>query len=307
MKAFVIAFSLISLSPLTARAQNVQVGLSRDTIRVGDPFRAVIRISVPPGTTVVLPDSATPTEDIENAGRMRTQRDSTANGVAVLAAYPLTAWRTGPLTMPDLNVVLKMPNGDRNLAVHLPTVNVVSVLPADTTNIQPKPAKDVIGKNWLLWPWILLALLLITIAALAWWWWKRRKQPEMVDAPLPLIMPRDAALRELDRIAAMNLANEGLYKRHYTLVSEVLRRYMETTEPSWNGGLTTDELARMLRGNADVREPIAVLRNADMVKFANASSNADEATRDLDRARTFIATWPLPSTSPSEAEAEAAA
>ena len=60
----------------TAHAQDVQVGLSRDTIRVGDPLRAVVRVAVPLGTEIVFPDSLPATDDVENSGKMRTKRDS---------------------------------------------------------------------------------------------------------------------------------------------------------------------------------------------------------------------------------------
>lgn len=283
-----LAILLATLATTTASAQRVQVGLSRDTIRVGDPFRAVLRIDIPPGTEVVLPDSLTPTEDIENAGRVRTRRDSTAAGVNVVAAYPLTAWRTGPLTITDLKVILKSTSGDRTITVKMPQFNVVSVLPADTTNIQPKPPKDVLGKDRLWWPWLLLAIAIASAIAIAYWFWRKKKNKPVAEEPVAMVLPRDRALQELERIRTLGLAREGMYKRHYTLVSEVLRQYMETVDANWIGGLTTDELSRLTRSSVEVKPAIRVLRSADMVKFAAAPSTTDEAEGDLDRARDWI-------------------
>ena len=66
------------------------------------------------------------------------------------------------------------------MPIVLPNINVVSVLPADTTGVQPKPAKDVLGPDRLWWPWILLAALILVALALAYWWWRRRRaRPEM--------------------------------------------------------------------------------------------------------------------------------
>ena len=305
LRAVLALSAVTALSALSADAQTVQAGLSRDTIRVGDPFRAVVKIGVPPGAQVVLPDSLPTTEDIENAGRMRSQRDSTANGVSVIAAYPLAAWRPGSLTLPNLDVVIKTASGEQKVAVKLPDVPVISVLPQDTSKIEAKPPKDVLGANRLWWPWILLALLLLLALGLGYWLWRRRRnRRETEEMELPLVMPRERALEELERIRKMGLANEGMYKRHYSLVSEVLRRYMETVDPEWIGGLTTDELARKIRGNADAMPAVHILRNADVVKFANAPSTAAEAMRDLDSTRDWISSYPPPP--PVAAEEKAA-
>lgn len=288
MRRSALAILLATFATTTASAQRVHVGFSRDTIRVGDPFRAVLKIDVPPGTEVVLPDSMTPAEDVENAGRVRARRDSTAAGVSVVAAYPLTAWRTGPLTVTDLKVLFKSTTGDRTISVKMPPLNVVSVLPADTSNIQPKPPKDVLGKDRLWWPWILLALVVATAIAVGYWLWRRRRRKPVMEEAVPLVLPRDRALQELERIRKLGLAREGMYKRHYSLVSEVLRQYMETLDPNWIGGLTTDELSRLTRSRVEVKPAIRVLRNADMVKFAAAPATTDDAEGDLDRARDWI-------------------
>ena len=49
---------LLVLSAATARAQTVSTGISRDTVRVGDPVRVVVRVEgIPQGTEVLLADS----------------------------------------------------------------------------------------------------------------------------------------------------------------------------------------------------------------------------------------------------------
>lgn len=297
------------LLPTAARAQVVETGLSRDTIRVGDPFRAVVRVVVPEGTEIVFPDSLPATEDLENSGKMRMKRDSATGGSSIAAAYALTAWRPGTITLPDLRVLLKTANSERTIAVKLPQVQVISVLPADTTGIQAKPPKDVLGGNRLWWPWLLAALLLLIALGLLYWWYRKRRRTEVPAEVIPTIMPRDRALQQLERIRAMDLVREGMYKRYYTLVAEVLRQYMATVEPSWSSYLTTDELARKVRGRPDIAHAISVLRNADLVKFAKQTPSESEATRDLDRTREFVTDYPpppVPATAAAPAEGAAA-
>ena len=284
-------------------AQRIETGISRDTIRVGDPFRAVVRIELAPGTDVVLPDSLVSTEDVESAGTVRMRRDSANGVVSVAAAYPLTAWRPGPLPLPELPLTLKTAQGDRVQTIKLPDITVVSVLPADTTNIEAKPPKDVLGGNRVWWPWVLALILALAIVLALIWWWRKRRKAEPEDVPLPTIMPRERALEELERIRKLGLVREGDFKRHYTLVSEVLRKYMSTTEPKWSTDLTTDELAQKTKDVAEAKPAISVLRQADMVKFARSIPDAQTAERDLERTSEWIAQYPAPAAVPAEGKA----
>ena len=290
---------------LPATAQQVQTGVSSDSIRVGDPFRAVVRFTLPPGMDVVLPDSIASTDDVESAGAVRMWRDTANGGITVSAAYPLTAWRTGPLPLPELNVVMKTAQGERPTAIKLPDITVLSVLPADTTNIEAKPPKDVLGGNRVWWPWIVGLLILLALIAASIWWYRRRRKAVEADA-LPMIMPRERALQELDRIQKLGLVEAGDFKRHYTLLSEVLRKYTATVEPAWGTDLTTDELAARTREVEETRPAIAVLRQADLVKFARSTPDAETARRDLDRAREWVSSYPATATAPAPAEGLAA-
>ena len=273
-------------------AQRVATGISRDTIRVGDAFRAVVRIAVAPGTGVLMPDTLPAVEDIENAGNVRLRRDSTSEGVSVVAAYPLTAWRPGPLALPALAVIVQEGTAERTLSIDLPDIAVLSVLPADTTGIEPKPLKDVLGGSRIWWPWLLAALLLLLALALAYWWYRRRKgagQPPM--EALPMIMPRARALEELERIRKLGLIERQEFKQFYTLVSEVVRQYMASAERAWSTDLTTDELAHRTRQAGDAAAAISVLRSSDHVKFARGVATAADARSDLEKAHDWISSF----------------
>lgn len=292
MKMIFVYFALFVYLSSAARAQEIQTRISKDTIRVGDPFRALVRIELPPGTDIVLPDSLTPTDDVENAGKVRMRRDSAGGVVTIAAAYPLTAWRTGPLELPVLSVTVRTPNGRQQRAITLPSVNVISVLPADTTGIKAKPPKDVLGPDRLWWPWIVAALVLLALLALAYWWWRRRARNRSDDVIIPTIMPRDRALEEIERIRKLGLIEQKEFKRYYTLVGEVLRQYMQTIEPAWGTHLTTEELHA--RASAQASAAMTVLRQADLVKFARGIPAPETAQGDLDRTRAFIESYPPP-------------
>jgi hypothetical protein len=298
-----VLLPLAVLLPAVAQAQSVSTGISRDTVRVGDPVRVLLRIdAIPPNTEIILPDSLSAIDDVENAGRLRMRRDTVGSGqTRITAAYPVVLWRPGEIALPTVPMLVRAEGRERTLQVTLPAINVVSVLPADTTNIEAKPPKDVWGANRVWWPWLLALLLLLALAAVAYWFYrKRRVQPVVVPA-VPVIDPRDQALRELQRIRALRLIEHGEFKQHYFLVTEVLRAFAAANEPDWSTDLTTEELAPRLKRRTDAQLLLKLLRAADTVKFARRVPSVTEARADLDDAEGWIGSFNRRTEPPAEA------
>ena len=291
------------ITPVAAQAQSVAAGISRDTVRVGDPVRVLLRIDgVPKNTEIVLPDSLATVDDVENAGRLRMRRDTMANGMTrITAAYPLVLWRPGETALPTIPMQVRTDGRERTMQVALPAINVLSVLPADTTNIEAKPPKDVWGANRIWWPYILLALLLIALAALAYWWYRRRQQVVDVVADVPQIDPRQRALQQLQLIREQRLIEHGNYKQFYVLLSETLRGFAAALERDWTTDLTTDELAPRLKRRPEASALLRLLRSSDSVKFARYQPNPTEARTDLDDAIGWVGSFNRREDSPAEA------
>jgi hypothetical protein len=292
---FVHVLIAVLLTAATAQAQSVSAVLSRDTIRVGDPLRVVVRVDrIPANTDVLLPDSLASADDVENAGRVRVRRDTLeADGTRVTAAYPIIVWRPGETALPLLPMVVRSDAGERTLQITLPVVNVLSVLPADTTNIEAKPPKDVWGADRLWWPWLIAAALLLLLIGLLIWWWRRRKA-EVAAPVIPVIDPRERALQELQRIRQLRLIEQSQFKQHYILLSEVLRIFAAGLQSDWSTDLTTTELAPRLKRRPDASPLLRVLKSADMVKFARREPSATEARNDLDAAEAWVQSFNRP-------------
>jgi hypothetical protein len=302
MKRLLLA--LLLLAPVNAEAQSVTTGISRDTVRVGDPVRVILRIDgIPANTDVVLPDSLAAIDDVENAGRLRIWRDTVpGGGVRITAAYPVILWRPGETALPVVPMIVRSATSERTMQVALPTINVVSVLPLDTSGIEAKPAKDVWGGNRVWWPWILAAiLLLLAIAAFIWWYRKRRAARVVEEPALPQIDPRERALRELQAIRDARYAEVGNYRQHYIKLSETLRTFAMSVESDWSTDLTTDELAPRLKRRADAAALLKLLRSSDAVKFARHQPPASEATGDLDAAEQWVRSFNAPMQPTAEA------
>lgn len=147
--------------------------------------------------------------------------------------------------------------------------------------------------NWWLWGGIAAAVL-IGLAVLIWWLRGRRRRGEAI-APEVRLPPEVIALAELDRVAAMGLAQRGEFKTHYTLVVDALRRYLEARYRIETMDRTTWEIIDALdRREVRIGGLRAVLDEADLVKFAKFTPTADSANAAIGHAREIvIATTPV--------------
>jgi hypothetical protein len=228
---------------------------------------------------------------------VRIRRDTVPGGVArVTAVYPIILWRPGELTLPPVPMILKSDAAERTEQVKLPNVSVLSVLPPDTTDIEAKPPKDVWGANRVWWPWLLAALVLLLLAAALYWWYRKRRKVPVEIAQIPVIDPRERALRQLEHVAELRLAEEGHFKQHYILLADALRHFAAAMESDWSTDLTTEELAPRIKRRADAAPLITLLRAADTVKFARRQPTEAEARKDLQTAEQWVREFNRPVT-----------
>jgi uncharacterized iron-regulated membrane protein len=208
--------------------------------------------------------------------------------------YPLAAWRPGDYELPRIALQLRTAQGSRTLQVQLPDFSVKSVLPVDTTGIQMKGAKDVLGANRIWWPWLLLALLML-LAVLAYLWWRKRRQTEEPMITAPPAPAREVALARLAALRRSGMLERGELKPFYAELSEALRHYAVTVATDYSVDLTTTELAQQIRKrDVTLLDLIRVLGTADLVKFARARPPAEAGFRDLDVAESWIERTSLP-------------
>ncbi len=275
----------------------VDVGVQPDTVTVGDRFVVLLRVQAPPGVRVEPPAPLDSAPELHPVGP-RIDRGGAAAGVAGFG-YPMVAWRPGALPARSAALRVTRPDGSvATLRVPLRLPFVRSVLPADTSGIEPRGPKDVLGPDWdrrLMLFLVLLALLLLAPTAVFVRRWLRKRLARRSGAPP--VDPRARALATLDRAQKMRLVETGEWKPFYSLTSEALRGYLDALSPRWGADLTTEELVRALEAS-DVDGLAAtvggLLAEADAVKFARVGSTAEDAGRHWQRARELVATLERP-------------
>ncbi|HEU4721594.1 MAG TPA: hypothetical protein VFS59_09565 [Gemmatimonadaceae bacterium] len=267
----------------------VQAGaaVDRDTVTVGDVVRLTVRVRAPLGATVSFPtglDSLAPVQALEPPV-VRDGADSTV--VDRIATYRLSAWDVGPQPIRLGDVVVQADDGDRRVVLTLPRLFVRSVLPADSAQRVPKPARDLLGVRapipW--WWWALAALAALALGLLIWWWIRRSRR-----AMRPTGDPFADAEAAFVRIERLRLPEAGEPGRHAALMTDVLRRYLAARLESASLAQTSGELLAAMRGVSTV--PFDRLRRllgeVDPVKFAAAPLAASRARELGDEAKAIV-------------------
>jgi len=140
------------------------------------------------------------------------------------------------------------------------------------------------------------AIALILLALLVWLlvWYIRRalSRREAIVKPGPKIPPHVVAIKALVELKNRKLWQNGKYKQYYTALTDILRVYISGR---WGIGameMTTDEIITALRDvelTLDSRSNlVAIMRTADMVKFAKAEPAPEDNEDNYTKAYYFV-------------------
>jgi len=296
MIALRLAALLLQLGALAqSRGANIPVQLavtvSADTVTVGERFVAIFRVRAPQGATIDFPTTVDSAADSSLTGMELIGKPAIAElpgtgTVTMTAAYRLVAWDIGLQRLALTDIAVHYNGQTGYVAVSDRGIFVKSVLPEDTTQRIPRPARppiEISPFNWL--PW-LLALVALVIAGLLWrlWVWYRNRKNAPVD-------PYMRAQRDFDRIEAMNLIQSGETARHAALMSDVMRDYLAARVPEIERSHTSSELlAAGSRIHSVATNLGELLWRADLVKFARAEITSEDAERQGKSARDVVQT-----------------
>src|SRR5687768_5917215 len=148
-RAWLVASLALVASTAVLAGQDVRVAITPDSaIRVGDVVGVAVQIDLPASATLTMPDTLDLGTDLENAARKLMRVDSLASGsLRYLITYPITAWRPGTHQLAPITATFSTQGVPQSVEVPLPELTVLSVLPADTTNIEARPPRDVWGNS----------------------------------------------------------------------------------------------------------------------------------------------------------------
>jgi hypothetical protein len=266
--------------------------LDKKSAPVGDVATLTLGFQLPEGGTLPSQPSLGGLEGLTILGR-----DVAPNKITIrLLVDHLETLKTGAISLAWLDKD-KKPN---KLYADSVSLQVVSGLGDKPAEAQLRPLQDIVPVRppWLRYvPWGLGVLGLILAAAVVSWWLKKRRRH------LELAKVKEAphlwATREIERLEAQKFFEKGKVKDFYFRLSEVLRRYLEAIRGFPAAEYTVEEIARYVQEDKD-RQLLVLLRQADLVKFADAVPTAARKDDELKAALAYIrATAPAPQTQPA--------
>jgi len=128
-----------------------------------------------------------------------------------------------------------------------------------------------------------IALLLLAVVC-EWWFRRRRGKGTAVIDETP---PDKLAIRALKDLDALELFEKGRIKDFYFGFSEILRRYLEAIRGFPAAEYTLEEISRAIKKKED-QALLALLRRADMVKFADSTATPAGKKDHMETAFVYI-------------------
>ena len=272
---------------------------------VGDPIPLRLRASYRASFEVVLPELPAQWGPFEV--REQTLLDPIAQddgSVIAVREATVVLWSPGEHETPPFAAGYRSDDGQPG-QVRVPpiTITVASVLPEGEGGQDGSIEKHDLKPQASLpeppvWPWLLLSMLAAAPLFLAGrWLMDRLRRPESVEPGAAVLVkderfPEEIAYDELDRITALDLPVQGEFKRHYTLVTDCARVYVQGIYPIPAMDRTTAELLSALRSARITGEPLSLLRpllqEADLVKFAKLEPPVKQAGAAITQARRLV-------------------
>jgi hypothetical protein len=200
----------------------------------------------------------------------------------------LAPMAVGELSLPGLGAGVRGTDGEVGevVAAELPTVNVVSVLPAEE-EAQPAPLRDPVGVSGFPWEWVLPAAMPVLGAALALVWWGSRRRTRGGVAGVTVLAPFEELISLLDRLEGRigREPGESICDR----LAGGLRHYLERASSQPAEEMTSFELrilAREQKWPEDVQRGIqAAMSVADRVRFGRFAADDSELRRAIETSR----------------------
>jgi hypothetical protein len=280
-----------------------------EPVAVGDPIELQLDVVHPAQVQAILPVLDKLWGDLEIRSQSPASTVLNQDGTATTSqSIEAVLFAPGNYQTPALMVTLS--DGDGNLSqVAAPpqAVTVASLLVEDDRtlrDIKPQAALPIPES----WP-VALAGGLVALAAVGlagWWLYRRLARRARFDNR----RPEEVANDELERIGALNYPASGLYKEHYSAVTDCLRAYVERQYGVPATDRTTAELKGMLRHTPMATEHIqafgSLFEEADLVKFAKFAPGPEAAESLIVQAHRLVETTAADLVAARAAAAEAA-
>lgn len=273
------------------KGQQAELSSQLDTnaILIGEQANLKLQLTLPLGQKALFPqfkDSLSVNLPIVKTSPIDSLVDEAQQHLLLSQTLTLTSFDTGYWRVPPIAALVYGTDSItcdtiRSLSTSL---NVFTVAVDTTQDIKPIVAPIAQGYSLQeIFPWVLLSIGIITLLAIAWFYWQQRKGKLSLlkKAEKPALPPHEEALEALGELRHQKLWQQGLLKKYYTQLTDIVRHYIHRRFHINAMEMTSDEimehLEQDLQHNPQILQRLqATFGIADMVKFAKGGANAIE-------------------------------
>lgn len=289
---FVCAASAFSQVTVDSKIDSIQ-------ILIGEQTGLTLEVTARKGARVKLPDFKpsqyiTPGVEVLEATAADTS-EIDGGLVRITRRYTITSFDENLYYIPPMKVSVDGKTyKSRNLALKVLTVPVDTLHPEKF--YPPKGVQDN-PFDWSDWSasfWMSLVCVLAML--LAYYLWTRLKENKPVIVHVRIVKkvpPHQRALSEIERLKEERVTSSDDQKNYYTLLTDVIRKYIKERFGFNAMEMTSSEIIERLRNSGDesmVSELKDLFMTADLVKFAKYSTQINENDANLVNAIEFINT-----------------
>lgn len=264
-----------------AFSQNVKAEVDTAKIRIGEQF--TYKLFVNDTANVILPNLS----DLKGLEKVDSTKIDTIKN-SLIRKFILTGFDSGSFYIPQQQVFIRnrvFLTDSILIEVATIAIDTTKVKMFDIKNIKEEPIIFDDYKHYVFWG----LLILLLIAASIYFYIKRKKPLEEKEL-IPEMTPLEEALNLLSELDKKLLWQNNDVKKYYSELTEIVRGYIEKELHISALEQTTDELMDVLKAFQEsksiettqsiINKLNALLREADLVKFAKSKPLANEIEED---------------------------
>jgi hypothetical protein len=281
-----------------ANSQSVSAELRADSthIQIGDPLKIRLSVKYSNNLLVAFPKAADTLGNLETIEVSKLDTTTAAGNIVLSQVYTVSAYDSGNFHAGPVIIYFKNSAGvvDSVLSNDIP----ISV-GAPVVDLE-KPFKDIKGpldvpgswRDYILFIIVWLILMVAVIVGIILYDRHRAKKPVVIERPKPQDPPHIWARKELKKLEEEKLWQKDEVKQYYSRLTDIVRMYLEYRFDWLALESTTEEIEAELpkyKLKDKARENLlAILRAADLVKFAKMIPMPDANMKAMENAYKFI-------------------
>lgn len=292
----ITSFVLLLVNPQAySQSISLRAGFEKDSLMIGEQTKFYFSVVKEKSTTVNFPLlSDTLTKNLEILRQFEIDTISTGNEVTLKQTYLVISFDTGQIYIDSYPFAIAV--GDVRDTLYTTPVYIYVGMPEVDVNADFRDIKAPVNTPLSLreiLPYALLSLLGVGILVAAVFIIKRLRRKEPVFVEKNITPPYIIALSELQKMLNEKIWEKVSIKEYYTLLSGIVRTYLEAQFNMPALESTTHEILPAFElkygKNTDLRSKLEeLLELSDLVKFAKEAPLPDENIRNINKAILFV-------------------